>query len=99
MTLSSKVAYDTLVSPIVTEKSTDAISHNKYTFKISARATKTSVKKSVESIYDVNVVSVNTVRLPGKRKRFRGVQGKRSDIRKAIVTLRDGQSINFDGGI
>lgn len=90
--------YDVIVRPVVTEKSTQAAEQNKVTFKISPTATKGEVKAAVEAIFKVEVVKVNTIKTEGKVKRFRGKEGQRSDVRKAIVTLAAGQSIDFAAG-
>ncbi len=90
--------YDVIVRPIVTEKSSAAAEQNKVTFKISPTATKKDVKAAVESIFKVSVVKVNTINTEGKMKKFRGKDGQRNDVRKAIVTLAAGQSIDFAAG-
>lgn len=91
--------YDVLVRPLVTEKSTAAAEHNKLTFAIAPSATKRDVKRAVETLFKVNVTKVNTIHLQGKTKRFRGQPGQRSDLRKAIVTLAEGQSIDLAAGL
>lgn len=90
--------YDVIVKPIVTEKSTVAAEQNKVTFKISPTATKQDVKAAVEAIFKVTVKKVNTIKVEGKVKKFRGRPGQRSDFRKAIVTLDAGQTIDFAAG-
>lgn len=90
--------YDVIVKPVVTEKSTTAAEQNKVTFKISPTATKKDVKAAVEAIFNVSVKKVNTINVEGKVKRFRGRPGQRSDFRKAIVTLAEGQTIDFAAG-
>jgi large subunit ribosomal protein L23 len=91
--------HDVLVRPVVTEKSTAASEFNKVTFMISPRADKTQVKRAVEHLFKVKVTKVNTVKIAGKTKRFRGQKGKRDDIRKAIVTLEAGQTIDLAAGL
>ncbi len=91
--------YDILVRPIVTEKSTAASALNKITFAIAPRATKMDVKRAVETLFKVSVKKVNTINTEGKLKRFRGNPGQRSDLRKAIVTLAEGQSIDLAAGL
>lgn len=91
--------YDVIVRPIVTEKTTIAAEHNKVAFEISPTATKQDVKKAVEQLFSVKVTKVNTINIAGKRKKFRGVQGKRNDLRKAMVTLAEGQSIDIAAGL
>jgi large subunit ribosomal protein L23 len=90
--------YDVIQRPVVTEKSTRAVEQNKVTFKISPTATKNDVKKAVEAIFNVSVVKVNTINTEGKLKRFRGKPGQRNDVRKAVVTLAAGQTIDFAAG-
>ncbi len=87
--------YDAIVRPVVTEKSTAASEQNKVTFKISPTATKKDVKAAVEAIFKVTVTKVNTINTEGKVKSFRGKPGQRQDVRKAIVTLAAGQSIDL----
>jgi large subunit ribosomal protein L23 len=91
--------YDTLIAPVITEKSTLLSEQNKVVFRTPLKATKVEIKAAVEALFKVNVVKVNTVVQKGKTKRFRGVPGKRSDTKKAIVTLKDGQSIDVTTGL
>lgn len=91
--------HDVLVRPVVTEKSTAASEFNKVTFMISPRADKIQVKQAVEHLFKVKVTKVNTVNIQGKTKRFRGQTGKRDDVRKAIVTLEAGQTIDLAAGL
>jgi large subunit ribosomal protein L23 len=91
--------YDVIVSPVITEKSTMASEHNQVVFKVAKNATKPEIKKAVEGLFGVKVKSVNTLVRKGKQKRFRGVLGKQSDIKKAIVTLAEGQSIDVTTGL
>ncbi len=90
--------YDVIVRPHVTEKATVAAEQNKITFRISPTATKQQVKAAVEAIFSVKVAKVNTIKVEGKAKRFRGRPGQRSDFRKAIVTLEAGQQVDFAAG-
>lgn len=90
----SETLYDVLRKPVITEKATLLSSQNKVTFKITQDADKAQVKQAVEKLFNVKVTAVNIVRLPGKTKRFRGNMGTRSDTRKAIVTLAEGQTID-----
>lgn len=92
-------SYDIIKSPIVTEKSTVASSYNKIYFTVSSDATKPQIKSAVEDIFDVAVKNVNTLTSKGKVKRFRGKIGKRSDVKKAIVTLAEGSSIDVTSNI
>ena len=88
-----------VVSPVITEKSTLGLEHGQYTFKVTAEATKPQIKAAIESIYKVKVKAVNTSVLKGKTKRFRGIESVRSDIKKAIVTLEEGQQIDLTTGV
>jgi len=87
--------FDLIMSPIVTEKSTAALENNKVVIKVRSDANKATIKSAVESVFDVKVASVNVMNVKGKVKRFRGVVGKRSDFKKAIVTLAEGSYIDF----
>lgn len=91
--------YDVVLSPVITEKSTLGSEHNQYTFKVALSATKSEIKAAVEGLFDVKVKKVNTLRQNGKTKRFRGIKGRRPDVKKAIVTLEDGQSIDITAGV
>lgn len=91
--------YDVLVRPLLSEKAHNALAQNKVTFVISPTATKIDVKKAVETLFKVDVLKVNTVLTEGKQKQFRGRPGQRSDVRKAIVTLKAGQSIDIAAGL
>ena len=91
--------YDTIVSPIITEKSTAVSEFNKVMFNVRLESTKADIKSAVEALFNVKVANVNTLRRLGKVKLFRGVKGKQNDTKKAIVTLVQGQSINLDGGV
>lgn len=91
--------YDVLVRPVLTEKAHNALQFNKVTFVISPTASKTDVKQAVETLFKVTVTKVNTVNTEGKLKNFRGQRGQRSDLRKAIVTLAAGQSIDLAAGL
>jgi large subunit ribosomal protein L23 len=91
--------YDTIIKPVITEKATLLSEHNKVVFRVPLEATKDEVKQAVEKLFNVKVGSVNTIRHKGKTKRFRGVEGKRSDTKKAIVTLLAGYSIDVTTGL
>lgn len=91
--------YDVIERPVVTEKSTAASEQGKVVFRIRPGYGKQDVKKAVEALFGVQVVKVNTIKLPGKAKKFRGRPGQRSDVRKAIVTLAAGQSIDLAAGL
>nr|WP_294850606.1 50S ribosomal protein L23 [uncultured Sphingomonas sp.] len=91
--------YDVLVAPHITEKSTLLSENNAVVFKVSGTASKPQIKAAVEAIYGVSVTGVNTLVAKGKTKRWKGTPYKRSDVKKAIVTLADGQSIDITSGI
>jgi large subunit ribosomal protein L23 len=83
----------------VTEKSTHQSEHSQISFKVSLDATKPEIKQAVESLFKVKVKAVNTLRVEGKNKVFRGVRGRRSDWKKAIVSLVDGEKIDMTTGL
>lgn len=91
--------YDVIVAPHITEKATLASEHNAVVFKVSESATKPQIKAAVEALFDVKVVSVNTLTHKGKTKRWKGKPYKRSDVKKAVVRLAEGQSIDVTSGI
>lgn len=97
--MTTKVNYDLIKRPIITEKSTMLGELSKYVFEVSKFANKVNIKKAVEKIFGVKVKKVNMLNLEGKTKRFKGVIGKRSDIKKAIVTLEKDFTIDFTGGV
>ena len=90
--------FDIIQRPVVTEKSSMASEQNKVTFKVRKDAEKPEIKQAVEEIFGVTVVAVNTITIKGKTKRFRGLPGQRSDIKKAVVTLAEGQTIDLSAG-
>ena len=91
--------YDVIVSPAITEKSTMASEQNQVVFNVAKKATKPEIKAAVEALFSVKVTGVNTLVRKGKVKRFRGTVGRQSDVKKAIVTLADGQSIDVATGL
>ncbi|MBO5442821.1 MAG: 50S ribosomal protein L23 [Alphaproteobacteria bacterium] len=91
--------YDTLVRPVITEKSMVSSEAGKVTFLVPLSASKDDVKTAVETIFNVKVNKVNTIRQFGKEKRFKGFIGQRSDYKKAVITLADGQNIDVTTGI
>jgi large subunit ribosomal protein L23 len=91
--------YDVIVSPIITEKATALSEQNKVVFKVRSDATKPQIKEAVEKLFDVKVKSVNTLVTKGKVKMFRGTRGQRSDVKKAVVTLQEGQTIDVTTGL
>lgn len=92
-------AYDVIVMPVITEKATMASEHNQVIFKVRREATKPQIKEAVEKLFGVKVKAVNTLNRKGKVKRFRGRLGTQQDIKKAIVTLEEGQSIDVTTGL
>ena len=90
---------DTIVSPAVTEKATSLSEFNKMVFKVHKGASKKSIKKSIEKIFKVNVIKINTINLKGKTKLVKGKKSSRPGYKKAIVTLKKGQSIDLATGI
>jgi large subunit ribosomal protein L23 len=91
--------YDVILSPHITEKSTLLSEHNAVVFKVAGEATKPQIKAAVEALFGVDVAGVNTITQKGKTKRWKGSPYTRSDVKKAIVTLADGQSIDVTTGI
>ncbi len=91
--------YDLVRAPVITEKSTMASEHNQVTFRVPLTADKRAVKAAVEGLFKVKVEAVNTIRVKGKIKRFRGEVGRRSDYKKAIVTLAEGSKIDVTTGV
>jgi large subunit ribosomal protein L23 len=96
---SNERKYEVLRAPVVTEKSTLMAEHNQVCFFVSTDATKLEIKAAVEDLFKVSVTAVNTLIQKGKTKRFRGTPGKRSDKKKAIVTLAEGDSIDISTGL
>jgi large subunit ribosomal protein L23 len=91
--------YDIIIAPVITEKATMASERNQVTFKVARNATKPQIKEAVEKLFDVKVKSVNTLVRKGKIKGFRGVWGKQSDVKKAVVTLEEGHRIDVTTGL
>ena len=97
--MSQNKAYQIILNPLVTEKSTQLSEFNKMVFSVPVNATKLEVKSSIEKIFSVKVTAVNTILLKGKVKRFKGVLGRRSNAKKAIVTLAPGNTIDLSAGV
>jgi large subunit ribosomal protein L23 len=97
--LSQERMYDIIRAPVITEKATLVSQHNQVTFRVPLDATKPEIKQAVEAVFSVKVTAVNTLRVKGKTKRFRGIVGRRSDQKKAVVTLAEGQQIDVTTGI
>ena len=91
--------YDVIVAPVVTEKATTASENNQFVFEVARKATKPQIKAAIEGLFDVKVEGVNTLVTKGKVKAFRGVRGKRSDVKKAVVTLAEGHKIDVTTGL
>jgi large subunit ribosomal protein L23 len=91
--------YDVIIKPVITEKATLLSEKNKVVFRVPLDATKKDVKDAVEKLFKVKVGAVNTIRRKGKTKQFRGIAGKRSDTKNAIVTLLEGYSIDVTTGL
>ncbi|MGL5448269.1 MAG: 50S ribosomal protein L23 [Rhabdaerophilum sp.] len=91
--------YDVILSPVITEKATALSENNKVVFKVARDATKPQIKAAVEKLFDVKVEAVNTLVRKGKVKRFKGTVGRQSDVKRAIVTLAEGQSIDVTTGL
>ncbi len=95
----SSIADRVLIRPLVTEKAAIAGAHNKYGFIVAKNATKTGVKKAIEGIYGIKPVAVNIINVSGKNVRFGRSLGRRSDYKKALVTLPHGKTINIHEGV
>jgi len=91
-------AWDIIKKPVITEKSMQLLEENKYTFIVDMRANKPEIRKAVEELFKVKVSKVRTMRVKGKPKRFRGSVGRTPDVKKAIISLEEGQKIElFEG--
>lgn len=97
--LSREQMYELIRSPVITEKATNASEHNQVIFRVPLVADKRVIKAAVEGLFGVEVKAVNTIRVAGKTKRFRGRLGRRSDVKKAVVTLAEGARIDVTSGI
>ena len=97
--LSKEAMYTIIRAPLITEKMTIISEKNQFGFKVAIDASKPEIAAAVEGLFNVKVTSVNTLVSKGKHKRFKGRPGVRSDVKKAIVTLADGQSIDFTTGL
>ena len=91
--------YDVVLAPHITEKSTMLSEHNAVVFKVAETASKPEIKAAIEALFNVNVVSINTMITKGKTKKWKGTPYRRSDVKKAIVTLAAGQTIDITSGI
>ena len=97
--VSKERMYDLIRSPLITEKASVIAENNQVAFRVPLDASKPEIKVAIETLFAVKVTGVNTIVQKGKGKRFRGTMGKRSDVKKAIVTLAEGQSIDVTTGI
>jgi large subunit ribosomal protein L23 len=91
--------YDVIISPAITEKSTMASEQNQVVFNVAKKASKPEIKAAIEALFGVKVTAVNTLVRKGKVKRFRGTVGRQGDVKKAVVTLADGDSIDVATGV
>jgi len=91
--------YDVILSPVITEKATNGSQHNQVTFRVARKATKPEIRSAIEALFKVKVLSVNTHNREGKIKRVRGRPGQRSDVKFAIVTLKEGNTIDVTTGL
>ena len=97
--MASERHYDVILAPVITEKATVLSEQNKVVFRVAMDSTKDEISAAIEELFKVEVVKVNTLITKGKTKRFRGRAGRRSDVKKAIVTLAEGQSIDVTTGL
>ena len=97
--MSAERDYDVLVAPLVTEKATMLSEHGQIAFRVRLDATKLEIRQAVEKLFDVKVTAVNTIRVKGKTKLFQGRRGRRSDYKKAIVTLAEGHNVDYLAGL
>ena len=99
MSISKERMYEVIRRPLITEKATLISEHNQVAFEVSMDASKPEIREAVEGIFSVKVTGVNTLIQKGKTKKFRGRDGKRDDMKKAVVTLADGDSIDVTSGV
>ncbi|MCA1908436.1 MAG: 50S ribosomal protein L23 [Magnetospirillum sp.] len=99
LTISKERMFDIIRAPVITEKATMGSEHNQVTFKVPLNASKPEIKAAIEGVFGVKVTAVNTLVAKGKVKRFRGRIGVRNDVKKAIVTLAEGQTIDVTTGV
>ena len=97
--MSTEQYYDVIRAPVIIEKATIASENNQIVFRVAIDADKKVIKEAVEALFDVKVKAVNTLRRKGKAKRFRGIPGRQNEMKKAIVTLEDGHSIDVTTGL
>jgi large subunit ribosomal protein L23 len=99
VTVSKERMYDLIKAPVITETATMGSEHNQVTFRVPLDASKPEIKAAVEGVFNVKVTAVNTLIQKGKTKRFKGTLGRRSDVKKAVVTLAEGHSIDVTTGV
>ena len=99
VTISKERMFDIIRAPVITEKATMGSEHNQVTFKVPLNASKPEIKAAIEGVFGVKVTAVNTLVAKGKVERFRGRIGVRNDVKKAIVTLAEGQTIDVTTGV
>ena len=97
--VSNERMYELVRSPIITEKATLVSEHNQVMFRVPVDATKPEIRAAVEGLFNVKVTAVNTILQKGKTKRWRGQPGRRNDVKKAVVSLDDGESIDITAGV
>ena len=94
-----KNLYDIIKFPVVTEKSTKISENNQFIFKVAVDSSKEDIKKAIEKVFKVKVKAINTIKVKGKKKVFKGTKGKRSDFKKAVITLVKGETLDYSGGV
>ena len=91
--------YNTIVSPIITEKATKLSENNQYVFKVKIESNKKEIKHAIEKLFKVKVKNIKTIKTKGKNKVFKGTKGRRSDYKKAVICLNKGENLDYSGGI
>jgi large subunit ribosomal protein L23 len=91
--------YNTILSPVITEKATKVSENNQFVFKVKIDSNKKEIKSAIEKLFKVKVKHIKTIKIKGKNKVFKGTKGKRADYKKAIICLNKGESLDYSGGI
>ena len=91
--------YNTIVSPVITEKATKISENNQFVFKVKIDSNKKEIKEVIEKLFKVKVKSIKTIKTKGKNKIFKGTKGRRSDYKKAVICLNKGENLDYSGGI
>ena len=91
--------YNVIVSPVITDKATNISEKNQYVFKVTISSDKKIIKQAIEKLFKVKVKSINTTKVKGKVKIFKGTKGRRADYKKAIVSLKEGENLDYSGGV